>query len=200
MVVRFSAQVAALRDSQVSSIVRGAMRYIDDHLSDRLRVGEIACQVYVHPDYLSVRFKQETGEGISRYIQRRRVQEEYREVVERIAFLQDLLSSEDKLRAVVRDEVLELKRTHGDVRRTSVRDLDVSTSVSAEDLVSNTDVALLLTTEGRVRLSPAGKDGGGLAQLLTAGGAPIAMAQPPCCARQPSSTTCAQAAPYSTRS
>ncbi|MGI6694735.1 MAG: helix-turn-helix domain-containing protein [Christensenellales bacterium] len=75
MVVRFSAQVAALRDSQVSSIVRGAMRYIDDHLSDRLRVGEIACQVYVHPDYLSVRFKQETGEGISRYIQRRRIQE-----------------------------------------------------------------------------------------------------------------------------
>ncbi|MGI6367767.1 MAG: DNA gyrase subunit A [Anaerolineae bacterium] len=110
-------------------------------------------------------------------LERRRVQEEYREVVERIAFLQDLLSSEDKLRAVVRDEVLELKRTHGDVRRTSVRDLDVSTSVSAEDLVSNTDVALLLTTEGRVRLSPAGKDGGGLAQLLTAGGAPIAMAR-----------------------
>ena len=51
------------------------MRYIDDHLSDKLRVGDIARQVYVHPDYLSARFKQETGEGISRYIQRRRVQE-----------------------------------------------------------------------------------------------------------------------------
>ncbi|MDI9520395.1 MAG: AraC family transcriptional regulator [Bacillota bacterium] len=75
MVIRFSAQVAALRDSQVSSIVRGAMRYIDDHLSDKLRVSDIARQVYVHPDYLSARFKQETGEGISRYIQRRRVQE-----------------------------------------------------------------------------------------------------------------------------
>ena len=75
MVISFSAQVAALRESQVSSIVRGAMRYIDDHLSDKLRVGDIARQVYVHPDYLSARFKQETGEGISRYIQRRRVQE-----------------------------------------------------------------------------------------------------------------------------
>lgn len=75
MVIRFTAQVAALRDSQVSSIVRGAMRYIDEHLSDKLRVSAIAKQVYVHPDYLSARFKQETGEGISRYIQRRRVQE-----------------------------------------------------------------------------------------------------------------------------
>lgn len=75
MVIRFTAQVAALRDNQVSSIVRGAMRYIDEHLSDKLRVSAIAKQVYVHPDYLSARFKQETGEGISRYIQRRRVQE-----------------------------------------------------------------------------------------------------------------------------
>lgn len=75
MVIRFSAQVAALRDTQVSSMVRGAMRYIDDHLSKKLRVGDIASQVYVHPDYLSARFKQETGEALSRYIQRRRVQE-----------------------------------------------------------------------------------------------------------------------------
>ena len=63
MVISFSAQVAALRESQVSSIVRGAMRYIDDHLSDKLRVGDIARQVYVHPDYLSARFKQETAKA-----------------------------------------------------------------------------------------------------------------------------------------
>ena len=75
MVSRFSSQVAQLRDSGVSSIVRGAMRYIDEHLSDKLRLDSIARQVYVHPDYLSARFKRETGEGISRYIQRRRVQE-----------------------------------------------------------------------------------------------------------------------------
>lgn len=75
MVVRFSAQVAAMHDNQVSRIVRAAMHYIDDHLTDKLRVSDIARQVYFHPDYLSARFKQETGESISRYIQRRRVQE-----------------------------------------------------------------------------------------------------------------------------
>ncbi|MHB1319647.1 MAG: DNA gyrase/topoisomerase IV subunit A, partial [Anaerolineae bacterium] len=68
-------------------------------------------------------------------LERRRVQEEYREVLERIAFLQDLLSSEAKIRAVVKGEILELKRVYGDPRRTRVSDLDVSTDVSAGDLV-----------------------------------------------------------------
>lgn len=109
-------------------------------------------------------------------LERRRVQEEYREVIERIAFLQDLLSSEDKIRGVVKDELLDLKRVYGDPRRTRVRDLDVSTEVSAQDLVFNADVVLACSASGRVKRYPASvyhAGPGGLMEDLTAAGAPV---------------------------
>ncbi len=75
MVNRFTEQVAALQQRQLSSIVRGAIQYIEEHLSDKLSVADIARQVYVHPDYLSARFKQEMGENLGHYIRRARVEE-----------------------------------------------------------------------------------------------------------------------------
>lgn len=75
MVLYFSKQVEALRRGEISSLVLGAMRYIDDCLCEKLRLPDIAAQVFIHPDYLSVLFKKETGETITRYIQKRRVQE-----------------------------------------------------------------------------------------------------------------------------
>lgn len=75
MVLYFSKQVEALRGGEISSLVLGAMRYIDECLSEKLRLPDIAAQIFIHPDYLSVLFKKETGETITRYIQKRRVQE-----------------------------------------------------------------------------------------------------------------------------
>ena len=109
-------------------------------------------------------------------LERRRVQEEYREVIERIGFLQDLLSSEDKIRAVVKEEILDLKRVYGDPRRTRVRDLDVSTDVSAQDLVFNADVVLACSASGWVKRYPASvyhAGPGGLTEDLSAAGAPV---------------------------
>ncbi|MFO7697975.1 MAG: DNA gyrase subunit A [Anaerolineae bacterium] len=109
-------------------------------------------------------------------LERRRVQEEYRDVIERIAVLQDLLSSEAKIRAVVKDEILELKRVHGDPRRTRVSDLDVSTDVSAGDLVVDADLVVVTSAQGRVRQYPASllyAGDGGLIQGLIATKDPV---------------------------
>lgn len=75
MVIDFSKRVEALRRDEVSNLVLGAMRYIDECLSEKLRLPDIAAQVFIHPDYLSSLFKKETGETVTRYIQKRRVQE-----------------------------------------------------------------------------------------------------------------------------
>ena len=75
MVIDFSKRVEALRRDEVSNLVLGAMRYIDESLSEKLRLPDIASQVFIHPDYLSSLFKKETGETITRYIQKRRIQE-----------------------------------------------------------------------------------------------------------------------------
>ena len=75
MVIRFCEQVETQGGNEASAIVKAAMREADEHLDEKLRVQGIARKIYVHPDYLSKLFRKETGETLSHYIQRRRVQE-----------------------------------------------------------------------------------------------------------------------------
>lgn len=75
MVLRFIDLVQSHTARPLSNITRTAIRYIDDHLTDRLTLDSIAEACYVHPVYLSKRFKQDTGEVISGFIQQRRIEE-----------------------------------------------------------------------------------------------------------------------------
>lgn len=62
-------------DSGLSPVVRDAARYIDSHIADRLTAQTIADSVNVHRDYLSARFKKETGIAMMVYIQKKRVEQ-----------------------------------------------------------------------------------------------------------------------------
>lgn len=75
MVLRYCDQVEAAQAQQGSAIVQAAIRDVNEHLDEKLSVMAIAERIYVHPDYLSRLFRQETGERLNHYIQRRRVQE-----------------------------------------------------------------------------------------------------------------------------
>lgn len=74
MVLRYCEQVEAAQQQKGSAIVRAAMREVNEHLDEKLSVAEIARRIFVHPDYLSRLFRQETGERLNHFIQRRRVQ------------------------------------------------------------------------------------------------------------------------------
>lgn len=60
---------------ELSSVVRSAMTFIDHNLTEKLTAQTIADHVGVHRDYLSARFKKETGVAMMVYIQKRRVEE-----------------------------------------------------------------------------------------------------------------------------
>jgi DNA gyrase subunit A len=114
-------------------------------------------------------------------LERRRIQEEYRELMERIAYLQDLLADENKLRGLIKEDALEMKRAYGDPRRTRVSDLEVSTEISAGDLTPDEEVVVAVTVQGAVRQFPlemlhAGP-GGLLAALADAGEALVLLAR-----------------------
>ena len=87
-------------------------------------------------------------------LERRRIQEEYRELMQHINYLRDLLSDENKLRGVIKDDALEMKRAYGDPRRTRVTDLEVSTEISAGDLAPSEDVIVATTVQKTVRQFP----------------------------------------------
>jgi YesN/AraC family two-component response regulator len=57
------------------SIVQRAIEFIHDHILQDLSLKIIAEKLYVHPSYLSNRFKQETGLTITDYINRKRLEE-----------------------------------------------------------------------------------------------------------------------------
>lgn len=71
----YADSVQTRRSSILSPIVLAAARYIDDHLMEKIHLADIAARVYVHPDYLGVRFKKEMGETVGRFIQKRRIDE-----------------------------------------------------------------------------------------------------------------------------
>jgi AraC-like DNA-binding protein len=75
MVLRFIDQVAGVSSAALSIIIRSAIAYIDRYLSEKLTVPMIARHVYVHPDYLSSRFKQEMNVSITAFIHKRRIEE-----------------------------------------------------------------------------------------------------------------------------
>lgn len=75
MILRFIELVHDTAHSSYSSIVQTTMDLINDNLMQPVSIAGLAEQVYVHPNYLMSRFKQETGETVISYVNRRRAEE-----------------------------------------------------------------------------------------------------------------------------
>ncbi len=83
---------------------------------------------------------------------RTELEKEHTELLEKIGYLTSLLEDPVKLRAVIKDELLEIKKKHGDSRRTAVKadegELDV------EDLIAEEDVIISVSRAGYVKRLP----------------------------------------------
>jgi DNA gyrase subunit A len=77
---------------------------------------------------------------------------EYKELLESIRDLDDILARPERLTQVVRDELIEIRETYGDKRRTEInRDhLDLTT----EDLIEPQDVVVTLSHAGYAKCQP----------------------------------------------
>ncbi len=87
-------------------------------------------------------------------LERQKIQDEYSEVLARIAYLEDLLASPAKIRELIRADVLELAETYGDERRTEIL-RGVNTEFDEADLVRDEQVVILLTSRGYIKRVPA---------------------------------------------
>lgn len=59
---------APIQDSSSDDLVNTVMRYIENHIGERLTLAAIAGEVYLNPDYLCRLFKRRTGENLISYI------------------------------------------------------------------------------------------------------------------------------------
>lgn len=70
-------RVSRIRNNKqmsIQTIVDKVQTYIEDHLSHGLSLDELGKVAHLHPVYFSKLFKQETGENVSNYISRKRLE------------------------------------------------------------------------------------------------------------------------------
>ena len=87
-------------------------------------------------------------------LERQAILDEYAEILENIAELEDLLGDVKKVEAVVRAEIIEIKDNYGDERRTEISE-EEARDFSKEELVPHQEVAVTLSTRGYIKRVPA---------------------------------------------
>jgi DNA gyrase subunit A len=83
-------------------------------------------------------------------LERQKIEDEQRETLERIAYLEDLLASPQKILALIKADLKEVAEKFGDARRTRIA-FDLSEEFSDEDLVAAEAVLVSITQRGYIK-------------------------------------------------
>jgi DNA gyrase subunit A len=83
---------------------------------------------------------------------RAELEQEHKELLARIRYLKGLLKDPKKIRGVINEELLEIKKKHADPRRTQIRADEGSFDV--EDLIAEEDVVITVSRAGYVKRVP----------------------------------------------
>ncbi|WP_312118409.1 DNA gyrase subunit A [Brevibacillus reuszeri] len=95
---------------------------------------------------LDMRLQRLTG------LEREKIENEYQELMVKIAELRSILADEGKIYAIIRDELSEIQEKFGDARRTIITfDED---HIEDADLIPEEDVVITLTHEGYIKRLP----------------------------------------------
>jgi len=87
-------------------------------------------------------------------LERQKIEDEQRQTLERIAFLEDLLASPHKVLAVIQEDLTRVVEEYGDPRRTRLLP-EATEELSQEDLVPDEAVLVSITLRGYIKRTPA---------------------------------------------
>ena len=85
-------------------------------------------------------------------LERQKIEDELKELREKIADLKEILASDVKLREVIVKELREVQKKHGDARRTEI--IDEEAEIRLEDLIAEEDVVITVTHSGYLKRTP----------------------------------------------
>ncbi len=95
---------------------------------------------------LDMRLQRLTG------LERHKIEEEYRELLKTIARLRSILENVRLQMQLIKDELLELKKTYGDERRTEI--IQNYEEFSIEDMIAEEDMVITITRNGFIKRFP----------------------------------------------
>ena len=125
---------------EVISIIRGSKTTPEakEKLMNRFGLSDAQAQAIV-----DMRLRALTG------LEREKIENEYKELVARIAELKAILADEKKLLGVIREEILLIADKYGDERRTSIGFDEYD--ISMEDLIPVTNTVITMTKLGYIK-------------------------------------------------
>ncbi|NPV42104.1 MAG: DNA gyrase subunit A [Anaerolineae bacterium] len=88
-------------------------------------------------------------------LEREKIEQEHKELMERIAYLEDLLAHPKKILALIREDLEDVSRKYGDNRRTLISDSNIE-DLSEEDLVSDVAALVTITRNGYIKRTQPG--------------------------------------------
>ncbi len=86
-------------------------------------------------------------------LERKKIMDEYAEVIKTIAYLEDLLANPRKIDFVIKEELETLKKKYGQDRRTQIVDVEAQ-DFTEEDLIAHREIAVTLSARGYVKRVP----------------------------------------------
>ena len=104
-------------------------------------------------------------------LNREKLENEYKELEERIAYYRELLADPEKVKAVLKDELIALRDKYGDGRLTEIQ--DVEDEIDIEDLIEEENCVYTLTHGGYIKRTPVseyraqGRGGRGIRAMAT---------------------------------
>jgi DNA gyrase subunit A len=83
-------------------------------------------------------------------MERKKIEDEYREVIKLIANLEDILANVRRVLQIIKDDLAYLKEKYGDARRTRIM-AEANGDISAEDLIPDLQVLVTITDRGYIK-------------------------------------------------
>ncbi len=112
-------------------------------LKKRFKFSEIQAQAI-----LDMRLQRLTG------LQRKKIEDEYKEIIKLIATLKGILESRAKVLAIIKTDITEAAEAYGNERRTEI--VEATTDFAIEDLIAEEDMAISISHTGYIKRLPVG--------------------------------------------
>ena len=126
---------------EVIHIIRSSYDNAKQNLMDRFNLDDVQAQAICDMRLIAL-------QGLNR----EKLEAEYKELEQKIAYYQELLADESKLRAVLRQELVEIRDKFGDERKTVIQDIE--DEIDIEDLIDEETCAFTLSNHGYIKRMP----------------------------------------------
>ena len=126
---------------EVIRIIRSSYDNAKQNLMERFSLDDVQAQAICDMRFIAL-------QGLNR----EKLEAEYKELEEKIAYYQELLADESKLRAVLREELIAIRDKFGDERKTVIQDIE--DEIDIEDLIEEETCAFTLSNQGYIKRMP----------------------------------------------